>query len=152
MAGDSPPTPTKKVTFVDPSNLTNNIDDSERISEKKDAVDHIDLEQGSNVLTGPEEPATVPSSLSSRIFLGNKSHPVRAQRKVNSDTGTVQDKECVVQVVEGLLDPMNPMERRRKEFLLSNERSKPSSSQMLRDQFQYRLRSKTVRLDCRSLY
>jgi hypothetical protein len=69
---------------------------------------------------------------------------VRSTRKLNIDTGTTNSRECTVTVVGGLVEPMNPLERRRKEFLNKKEIMTQISSRTDARETQYRLRSKTV--------
>ena len=148
MAGEPPHTPTnnKKVSFASARDVivarASSVHSSQRSSSHNEDNEEIDLEQGFDSAAGD---FPFPNT-AARGFFREKSHAIRSQRKLNVDTGSVQDKECMVEIVSGLLEPMNPLERRRKEFLTS-EKSRLILSQKSGDQLQYRLRSKTVRME-----
>jgi hypothetical protein len=77
-------------------------------------------------------------------FLRGKSIAIRSEEnKLNVDTGVSVDRECVVEVVTGLTEPMNPLERRRREFL-GIDLARQKGTRHLMQTPQYRIRSKTV--------
>jgi hypothetical protein len=90
-----------------------------------------------------EEETPKPTLPNLKSFRG-KSIAIRSEEnKFNVDTGVSVDRECMVEVVTGLMEPMNPLERRRREFLMTSVARQRSTRHLMQTP-QYRLRSKTV--------
>lgn len=139
-------TPTKGVTFA-----TSDDDGAATPPRASTPTPEDDLENPEQLdtvgefLTAPPPSPTLPTNPANdrggKMYAGL----VRSTHTLNIDTGTTNSRECTVKVVGGLVEAMNPLERRRKEFMnkKKNTMAHISSKTDARDT-QYRLRSTTV--------
>jgi hypothetical protein len=153
-------TPTKAVTFATGDHADDNDNDGAATPPRASTpTPEDDVEtpkqpdsRTSTVgeLAGPRPPitgdTTTTPAATTNGRLGSLYGLVRSTHKLNIDTGTTNSRECTVKVVGGLLGPMNPLERRRKEFMNKKKNMADISpkADAGRGDTQYRLRSKTV--------
>ena len=145
-------TPTKGVTFATGDDNHNDNDNGAATPPRASTPtpeddlenpEQLDTSTAGEVLTPPptDDDATRPAMND----LGKSYSTVRSARKLNMDTGTTNSRECTAKVVSRLVEPMNPLERRRKELNFMNKKSQADiSSKTIARDTQYRLRSKTV--------
>lgn len=75
-----------------------------------------DLRETAGEPTLPRHNQSSPDMSSSRVL--------RSERRLNVDTGTYATRECRVELVTGLTEPMDPAERRRREFFTRGQSNK----------------------------